>query len=858
MSILPESENMPEPNLPTENPIVEASGDNILPEEPPLEKQPESEPPMVNVEDFTVAELIGQFFHAPIKTWIAFAKVALAPVQSGSSGAAILAFPALSPPKLASAIEPEPEIQLSESEKQRVALQLGFRLTAFMFALYGSAFFIRERSEEFGLFPGAPFLLIGFLVWIFSELYGSWPKLTAWLQSGKRLRSDNPQNLADNTLYKPLFVQAALGAAGFVTSYFAYTWNQNNRFTVEGVLAWWASIILWVLALAPSEWGPLAVLANIIGRIRGFRLPRSGTFWLLLAIMLVGAYFRLNNLSSVPPEMTSDHVEKLLDSQRILDGNPQVFFPNNGGRDPIQFYTMALFSRLPGLGMNFLTLKLLTVLEGLITIPVLWWMGREIIGKDEPVLGNIVGLVLAALVAVSYWHEMLSRLGLRIVLTPLFTALLLIYLSRALRYNRRADFIKAGLVLGFGLYAYQAIRMLPVVIVVGGVIAVIFAARTWRARQDYLANLIALVIVSFVVFVPLFGFSVQYPDYFWMRTSGRLLGDDLIQTTDSSGRLVRRKATFDERLAAFQKNLPVLMNNVRNALLMYNWKGDVAWINGSPNRPEMDIFIGSLLIVGLGAWLARMVRRRDIIDWLLPMMLFIMLLPSILSIAYPNENPSATRTSGTLPEAYLFAALPLALGIYALRQIMNRRQAAIVGVGAVVLVSGSAYAQNAYMYFTEYRQSYLVPSLPYSQVGQTLRDFADKNGYGNAFLLAYRYWWDHRALGLEGGFPGEWPNGIPDPDGDEGQRRPVDDLPRFMYQAYRRPKYPFDPEKDILIFYAPNDEDAQNKLLALFPTGYWELVQTYQPEDTYKLFHVPALGSQGFVDFVVRTNATSP
>src|SRR5262249_5927919 len=140
----------------------------------------------------------------------------------------------------------------------------------------------------------------------------------------------------------------------------------------------------------------------------------------------------------------------------------------------------------------------------------------------------------------------------------------------------------------------------------------------------YIFNLVALVVVSLAVFVPMLTFSLQFPDDFWRRTSGRLLGDDLVQTTDEHGNLVERVATLDERLAAFQKNWPILTDNVRNALLMYNWQGDIAWINAAPNHAEMDVFTGALLIIGLAAWLARMIRRRDVFDWLLPIMLLIM------------------------------------------------------------------------------------------------------------------------------------------------------------------------------------------------------------------------------------------
>ncbi len=585
--------------------------------------------------------------------------------------------------------------------------------------------------------------------------------------------------------------------------------------------------------------------------------------------------------------MTSDHVEKLLDAQRIVAGNPQVFFPNNGGRDPMQFYVLAFLNETVGLPLTFFSLKLVTVIEGLVSILLLWWMGREIIGAEDRRLGNLVGVLLAALVAASYWHASLSRLGLRIILTVSFTALLIVYLARALRYNQRGDYIKAGLVLGFGLYAYQAVRMLPVVIVVGVIMAFLFKARGWRERGRYITNLAVLVAMALIVFVPLLTFSLQYPNDFWRRTSGRLLGDELIQMTDESGNLVERRASMEERLEAFGKNVPILVDNIRNSLLMYNWKGDVAWINAAPNRPAMDVFSGTLLIVGLAAWLGRMVRRRDVADWLLPVMLVIMIFPSALSLAYPVENPSATRMSGTLPEVYLFAALPLALVAVSLVRLLPGRNpltamicvlaAAVftllnsslllvillplgaglavylfrfrVGVVVAAALCGAlvfaAYDANQRIYFSEYKVYYTGSSLPYTEAGRALRGFADSGGtFGNAFMIAYQYWWDHRAVGIEAGLL-DWPNGI----------ERLNDVPRtIINSSQRRDRYQLNPDKDLLFFYNLQDNVTETQLKTWFPTGYAEIFESYQPEDSFKIFRVPALGMQGLISFAQRTD----
>src|SRR5690606_31696584 len=183
----------------------------------------------------------------------------------------------------------------------------------------------------------------------------------------------------------------------------------------------------------------------------------------LVIILGFASYFRFNRLADHPLEMTDDHVEKILDAGRVRDGARNIFFANNGGREPMQMYLIALASYLPNLGINHDTIKFVSSLESLLTIPALFWMGYALLEGETKRRRLLLGLILAGLVAVSYWHVAITRQGLRIPLTPLVVALHLIYLMRGVRHNRRGDFIIAGLILGFGLYTYQAVRMLPIV-----------------------------------------------------------------------------------------------------------------------------------------------------------------------------------------------------------------------------------------------------------------------------------------------------------------------------------------------------------------------------------------------------------
>ncbi len=806
--------------------------------------------PQRDFEDLTLAELTGQFLRAPRATWRALVDVARTPnwAESGLS----LTIPAPIPiaPLESPIYVNAPLIETDES--RRDVLKFALYIVAFLSSLLGNIILVsaKTRYESLQLNRAAPFLLLGFFIWIGAEVYGSRNGLKLWWSERRGDKRKNQTEPSPTTLLWQDWPKRNVIIIGVALLFAAYTWTgtSGNKFTAIGFWAWIISIVLISLAFSPTGWSPLRWLGNLRTRWQRVHVKGNWTLAALIAIMILGGIFRVYDFGGTPPEMTSDHKEKLLDAERVAEGSRDIFFTNNGGREPAQFYMLAILSRLPGLSMNFDLLKLLAVIESMITLLALWWMGREVIGERDRHLGNIVGLMLAALVATSYWHVAVTRLALRIILTPLFAALLIGFLSRALRYNRRADYVYAGLTLGFGLYCYQAVRMLPVVVVVGVGIALMMNRRSVVERGRYLLNLAVLVLVSFIVFVPMFHFSVQYPDYFWMRTAGRLLGDELIQETNEQGIVVYRDATVQERLDAFGKNLPVLASNIRNAVLMFNWKGDVAWINAYPNYPAMDVFTGALFIVGLAAWLVLCVRTRDPVYVLIPLMGFIMLLPSALSIAQPIENPSATRTSGALPPSYLLSAFPLALlAIYA-RRLINGWLGLFSSVALVTTVVLITFALNSTLYFVKFRESYANSSLPYSDAGQMLHDFAEGSTLGNAFMIAYNNWWDHTIVGMEAGVM-HWPNGAfarPEESAD-----PSIYLPNMIYDAWRcrANEYQLDANRNLLFFYNLRDDNAETLLRQWFPTGTATIITTYQVGDDYKTYFVPAIGEGGLQDF---------
>jgi len=897
------------------------------------------------IEEWTLADLLAQFWRAPKMTWALFRAI----VQADYSGRTV-------PAHLSQAVQAIPAQSDSDDDETShgwrthlsnlLAQRNRVRLTLFSVAILASLLgnlilssngeVAARRSEAVELAAGAPFLLLGFFLWILAESFWYWPEIKSWWTQKDRLArvflgarcipivlilfafailwdsTDAPREMVLDIVIPginllilgaglwvlidavrlalpsvvrwhedlfPSWVQESLQAhrdaerdaeveglsdvdlrpwymrihlsrpifalAAMILSTITWFGTAQNQIPTPIFYSWLGSALLWSLAFAPLHWNPLKWASAWQKRLQRWRRACPAYRWVVIIFAIIAVFglaFRFTDIATHPREMTDDHVEKILDSGLVRDGLRAIFFANNGGREPFQMYAIALFSHLPGMGINHLTIKVLAAIESMLTLPFLFWMGYEVFNSKNQRLRILVSLLLTALVAVSYWHVAISRQGLRIVLMPLITSVLIIYLTRALRHNRRADFIKTGLALGFGLYMYQAVRILPVVIVVAVAIGVYFGSKNWRQRWRYVLNLLVLVWISFMVFLPMFHYSLDFPELFWRRTTGRLLGDDIIEETLEDGTKVLRDASLDERLQAFQDNVPVLMNNIRNVLLMFNWKGDVATINGVPNQPALDILMGTFLIVGLAAWLVLMIRQRDMAHWLLAILIFIMLLPSALSIAFPVENPSHTRTSGALPGVYLIIALPLGILVDRLLSLPRKRvgQFAAIVFSAFIIIG--SYNANTHTYFAVYPQVYADTFDPYSEPGRFLRGFAESHGsYGNAFLIGFPHWWSHRAIGLAAGLEEKWPNGI----------EVREALPAMLAEhAQRLDRFRFDPEKDILFFYSPDDTEAGELLRALFPQGRANLYQTYQENDNFMWYLVPALGRENFQEWL--------
>ncbi|MBI3173349.1 MAG: glycosyltransferase family 39 protein [Chloroflexi bacterium] len=551
----------------------------------------------------------------------------------------------------------------------------------------------------------------------------------------------------------PLLLSAVLSVVAFIDL-------SNDLFT-------WHNVLLWLAAIGTFMW---AMWIRVPREERTPLTPearRKASIWIALLVGTAALllFFRLYRIDSVPSEPFSDHAEKILDVYEITTGKTLIFFPRNTGREAIQMYWTLLMATIFNTGFSFLSLKIGTALIGVLTLPFVYLLGKEMGGKR-------VGLFALFLFGIAYWPNVIARIGLRFPLYPMFVAPTLFFLLRGLRTRNRNDILWTGFFLGLGLHGYSPFRFAPFV-VVAAFLLYLLHAQSKGARKQAIWWLTLIVILSVIVFLPLARYWMENPESFSFRAFSRL-GD---VETPLPG-------------PAWQ----IFLSNLWNGVRMFNLDDGEIWVNSIPHRPALDVVTGALFVIGGVFLLVRYVRRRDWRDLFLLAAVPLLIMPSVLSLAFPGENPALNRSGGASVVVMLIAALALD-GLVTGFGSGKRRE--VIGWGlAGVLLAASSF-QNYNLVFNTFDTQFKAGAWNTSEMGMVIRDFRAKYGETDTlWIVPFPYWVDTRLPGVWAGVPNR-------------------DFALFKENLTDSLSAPF----PKLFIYWPEDTEAEAILKSLYPQG---------------------------------------
>ena len=660
-----------------------------------------------------------------------------------------------------------------------------FALAAIALAVMGQFAFTRLEEGRVAIVLYAAALVLWIIV-----LFGSIGFAT--MHAPARADAPSPRRQMSRTL---AVSTATLGLLTFLMA-------TENTFTPDNVLVWVLSVavflyIFWEPEKTGAEWRAAVQRAIASVRVKwqyGVVIPWRALS--LIAIMLLAVISFYHRLESIPAEMTADHAEKILDVYDVLQGERPIFFIRNTGREPLQFYLTAAFVALTGHPLDHMALKWITATLGFLAVPFTFFLAREMFGDD------LLALLAAALVAVSKWLMMISRIGLRFSLTPFFVAPVMYFLFRALKYQKRNDFLMLGLCLGAGLYGYNAFRIVPL-LVAFFFVWWLMVERNIR-REDlprYATNVLLVVFLALLVFMPLLRYMVDNPEMLWHRV------------------LTRVTATEQELNG---NPLLIFAENVKNVLLMFNVLGDQAWPNNISFDPALDFVMGGLFVLGIVTAVYRLARYRETMHAHLLIALFILLMPSALALAFPVENPGNARTGGAIPFVMIVTALPLVFVARVIRESLGTNtRAYVAAAGAVGLILLATTFMNYRRYFVQYDMAYRDESWNSTEVAATVRAFADSVGdLEHAWILLYPHWVDTRNVAVNLGEIAWQDHTLPDAEA------------ATVHVGDGAPK---------LYLFHPNDRGNLTRVQEIFPNGQLRTFRARTPGHDFMIWYVPGM-----------------
>src|SRR3990167_4851534 len=105
---------------------------------------------------------------------------------------------------------------------------------------------------------------------------------------------------------------------------------------------------------------------------------KSWPYYLLILIILLGAFFRLNDLASVPTGIYPDEAKNANDAiETLKTGNYKLFYPENNGREGLYIWLISLSFQL--FGINIFALKLVSAIAGILTIWATYLLTKELL-----------------------------------------------------------------------------------------------------------------------------------------------------------------------------------------------------------------------------------------------------------------------------------------------------------------------------------------------------------------------------------------------------------------------------------------------------------------------------------------------
>lgn len=348
-------------------------------------------------------------------------------------------------------------------------------------------------------------------------------------------------------------VRVVLVVAAVATSYTTLRYVQ----TKSGAVSYWDAVALWALggvfylaAFWPAPaWAEgwrawaRARLATLSAWVQAHRVELG----LLAVITLVGAAARLYALGAVPDVVSGDEGRIGSLGLSTLRGEIVSPFITTSGHSTLYLFlegwSLGVWGTHSAFGLRFIH-----ALAGALTVIVAYLLGRQLFDAR-------VGLVAAALVAVSHFHIHFSRVivagG---IMDALLAGLAVFFFWRGLQRHSTLAFVLSGLIVSLHLYIYMGGRL--VILFLLAYVVVLYVVKPQLARANT---------GNFLVFLG--GFLVLAPPMAWWAGAHP---EEIMARVNRVG-IYQSGWMAQEMLRTGKGELEILAEQLRQAMLVFTY-----------------------------------------------------------------------------------------------------------------------------------------------------------------------------------------------------------------------------------------------------------------------------------------------
>jgi 4-amino-4-deoxy-L-arabinose transferase-like glycosyltransferase len=339
--------------------------------------------------------------------------------------------------------------------------------------------------------------------------------------------------------------------------------------------------------------------------------------WLVI-IIAIAAFFRVYRLGEMPPGVYVDQGFAGLAGLKILHEGWRPFWVE----EPMHcsaylFYLIAAWFAV--FKATKVTLFLFFVVISLLTLPLVYWTFRQLVGPR-------IALLSIFILAVMRWNVNFSRNGFPTIQIPFYMFGTSAFLLYGLHAKKRWPFIVASLFFGLGFYTYQAFKIFPVLLALWGLY--LFYTNREKIQKNF-KNL-ALFMAIFVALLS---------PFLWVSYQNKNLG---------------LRETYLNIFSEIHEShsLEPVINMICRTAKMFNREGDWIERHNLPNFRMLDDITGPLFVLGFFFSLFH-IRRKN--NFFALTGFLVMCLPCLLS----QDAAHANRMLGTTPFLALLAAIPV-------------------------------------------------------------------------------------------------------------------------------------------------------------------------------------------------------